>query len=423
MVTVFDVVEQDRHIWMVMENVPSRALSDIIRDEGSLSPERVAAIGAQVAEGLAAAHAAGITHRDVKPGNVLVREDGGAKISDFGIARTAGDPALTQTGLFIGTPMYFSPELARGAEPAPSADVWALGATLYAAVEGRPPYEQKTNAVAVISEIANEHPSPPQRAGALAPVLNRMLDRDPETRWSMADAAHALSRIAAQQSDRTRTATTAALAGASNEAATGTVAKPGTKPRPAAAAPPARTPPRDTAPARRRKRGPVYAALAAAALLLVGGLAYLATNQGDAADTPAANNGASSERSPSGSGSTGSEPTSPSASPESSPATGARAAQVAFLKDYFGTVPDDLDTGWSMLGPGMRSVGRDSYESWWGSVETVSVSRISPDPGGDSADVTLRYVMKDGRVSVERQRIDLLRSGDGDYLINGDAPA
>ena len=116
-VTVFDVVEQDRHIWMVMENVPSRALSDIIRDEGSLSPERVAAIGAQAAEGLAAAHAAGITHRDVKPGNVLVREDGGAKISDFGIARTAGDPALTQTGLFIGTPMYFSPELARGAEP------------------------------------------------------------------------------------------------------------------------------------------------------------------------------------------------------------------------------------------------------------------------------------------------------------------
>ncbi|MGZ5415974.1 MAG: serine/threonine-protein kinase [Nocardioides sp.] len=414
-VTVFDVVEQDRHIWMVMENVPSRALSDIIRDEGALPPERVAAIGAQAAEGLAAAHAAGITHRDVKPGNVLVREDGVAKISDFGIARTAGDPALTQTGLFIGTPMYFSPELARGAEPAPAADVWALGATLYAAVEGRPPYEQKTNAVAVISEIANEHPQPPQRAGALTPVLNRMLDRDPATRWSMADAAHALHRIAAQQSDQTRSATTAALAA---EASTDTVAKPTTTPRPASSAPPARTPQRDMAPARSRTRGPVYAAIAVVALLLIGGLAYLATNQGDAGGTPAASDG-----SPRDSGSTGSEPTSPSASPESPPDTGARAAQVAFLKDYFGTVPDDLDTGWSMLGPRMRSVGRDSYESWWGTVETVSVSRITPNPGGGSADVTLRYVMKDGRVSVERQRIDLVRSGDGDYLINGDAPA
>ncbi len=102
-----------------MENVPSRSLSDLIRDEGPLPAERVAAIGAQVADGLASAHAAGITHRDVKPGNVLVREDGVAKISDFGIARTAGDPALTQSGLFIGTPTYFSPELARGAEPDP----------------------------------------------------------------------------------------------------------------------------------------------------------------------------------------------------------------------------------------------------------------------------------------------------------------
>jgi serine/threonine protein kinase len=413
-VTVFDVVEQDRHIWLVMENVPSRALSDIIRDEGPLPPERVAAIGAQVAEGLAAAHAAGITHRDVKPGNVLVREDGVAKISDFGIARTAGDPALTQTGLFIGTPMYFSPELARGAEPDPAADVWALGATLYAAVEGRPPYEQRSNAVAVISEIANEHPPAPQRAGALAPVLNRMLDRDPATRWSMADTAHALHRIAAQQAEQTRSATTAALAAA----APGPAARPRTEPRPEPSAPPARTPGRDAAPARTRRRGPLYAVFAVAALLLIGGVAFLALDQGDPQDPPAA-----SDASPKDRESTGSEPSSPSASPESSSDKGARAAQVAFLKDYFDTVPDDLDTGWSMLGPGMRSVGRDSYESWWGSVRTVSVSRITPNPAQGSADVTLRYVMKDGRVSVERQRIDLVRSDDGGYLINGDAQA
>jgi hypothetical protein len=249
--------------------------------------------------------------------------------------------------------------------------------------------------VAVISEIAHEHPPAPQRAGALAPVLNRMLDRDPDTRWTMADAAHALNRIAAQQPDQTRT-----------------------RSRPKPSAPPERPPRGDTAPARTRKRGPVYAALAVAALLLVGGVAFLAMDQGDPQGPPAAG-----EAAPKDSGSTGSEPTSPSASPGAPSSTGPRAAQVAFLKDYFGTVPDDLDTGWSMLGPGMRSVGRDSYESWWGSVQTVSVSQIAPNPGAGSAEVTLRYVMKDGRVSVERQRIDLVRGDDGGYLINGDAPA
>ena len=152
-------------------------------------------------------------------------------------------------------------------------------------------------------------------------------------------------------------------------------------------------------------------------------LAYLATAQDDPAGTPAARDGAPSDGSPSDEGSPGNEPTSPSASPETPRDADGRAGQVAFLRDYFSTVPEDLDTGWSMLGPGMRSVGRDDYESWWGSVETVSVSRITPNPGGGSADVTRRYVMYDGRVSVERQRIDLLRSGDGDYLINGDEPA
>ena len=118
-VTVFDVVEEAGAIWLVMEHVPGRSLSEIIKQDGPLDPAVVADIGAQVADGLAAAHAAGTMHRDVKPGNVLVREDGVAKISDFGIARTAGDPALTQSGFLTGTPSYFSPELARGAEPGP----------------------------------------------------------------------------------------------------------------------------------------------------------------------------------------------------------------------------------------------------------------------------------------------------------------
>ncbi|MGA8208808.1 MAG: serine/threonine-protein kinase, partial [Nocardioidaceae bacterium] len=195
-VTVFDVVEQEATLWLVMEHVPSRSLADLIAEEGPLDPAAVADLGAQVADGLAAAHDAGITHRDVKPGNVLVREDGTAKISDFGIARAAGDPALTQSGLLTGTPSYFSPELARGEGPSHAADVWALGATLYAAVEGRPPYQPRANPVAVLHDIATRQPPAPTRAGFLEPALLRMLDREPESRWTMADAAHALQRLA-----------------------------------------------------------------------------------------------------------------------------------------------------------------------------------------------------------------------------------
>ena len=197
-VTVFDVVEDSGHIWLVMEHVPGRSLSEIIKQDGPLDPGTVAEIGAQVAAGLAAAHAAGTMHRDVKPGNVLIREDGVAKISDFGIARTHGDPALTQSGFLTGTPSYFSPELARGGDPGPGTDVWALGATLYAAVEGHSPYEQRSNPVAVLHDITQGQPPQPQRADFLEPALQRMMDRDPESRWSMDDAAHVLRRLADQ---------------------------------------------------------------------------------------------------------------------------------------------------------------------------------------------------------------------------------
>ena len=139
-VSVFDVVEEGEQIWLVMEYVPSRTLREILVQEGPLSPERAAAIGAQVADGLAAAHARGTVHRDVKPGNILVGQSGIAKISDFGIARMDGEEQLTRTGMVTGTPSYFSPEQARGQDAGPAADVWALGATLYAAVQGEPPY-------------------------------------------------------------------------------------------------------------------------------------------------------------------------------------------------------------------------------------------------------------------------------------------
>ena len=195
-VSVFDIVEEQGSIWMVMEYVPSASLAQIVRDRGALPPEQVAVIGAQVADGLAAAHAAGVIHRDVKPANILVTDDGLAKIGDFGIARNLGDEPLTQAGLVTGTPSYFSPELAEGHEPGPESDVWALGASLYFAVEGRPPYPHQPNPVAMLRTIASRPPDPMQGAGFLEQPLGRMLDHDPRSRWAMADAAHTLHRLA-----------------------------------------------------------------------------------------------------------------------------------------------------------------------------------------------------------------------------------
>ncbi|MEO5651349.1 MAG: serine/threonine-protein kinase, partial [Marmoricola sp.] len=219
-VTIYDVVEDSGHLWLVMEHVPGRSLSEVIKQDGPLDPATVADIGAQIAGGLAALHAAGTTHRDVKPGNVLIRGDGVAKISDFGISRTTGDQTLTGAGLVTGTPSYFSPELARGSEPSPADDVWALGATLYAAVEGHPPYANRTNPVAVLHDIVTGPPPPPQRAEFLEPALTRMLDRDPESRWAMTDVGHVLGRLAeTHRSDATIVETRAAAIATESTAA------------------------------------------------------------------------------------------------------------------------------------------------------------------------------------------------------------
>lgn len=194
-VSIYDAVEDGEHNWLVMEYVPSRTLSQVVAQDGPLSPERAAWIGAQAADGLSASHALGTMHRDVKPGNILVMDDDRVKITDFGIARTHGDAQLTRSGIVTGTPAYFAPELARGAEPTEAADVWALGATLYAAVEGRLPYPDQVNAIALLAQIASTPPPPPEQASFLGEPIARMMDHDPRTRWTMADVAHTLHRL------------------------------------------------------------------------------------------------------------------------------------------------------------------------------------------------------------------------------------
>src|SRR2546430_651100 len=139
-VTLYDVLEEDSRPWVVMELVPSRSLADVVATDGPIHPLRAATVGLAILGALEAAHAAGITHRDVKPGNILLGHDGRVKLTDFGIARATGDPRITGTGLLVGSPSYLAPETVRGYEAGPPADMWGLGATLYAAVEGRAPF-------------------------------------------------------------------------------------------------------------------------------------------------------------------------------------------------------------------------------------------------------------------------------------------
>jgi Protein kinase domain len=195
-VAVYDVVKHEDRPWLVMEYVEGQTLADEISRDSQISPQRVADIGAQLAGALARAHERRIVHRDIKPGNVLIDRAGRPKISDFGIARGHGDEQLTQVGFITGTPGYLSPELARGGDPHPASDVWALGATLYTAVEGQPPYEPRSNPIALLRAIASERPRPMTHAGVLAPALDAMMHEDPARRWDMATSAKRLASIA-----------------------------------------------------------------------------------------------------------------------------------------------------------------------------------------------------------------------------------
>ncbi|MGK5552143.1 serine/threonine-protein kinase [Actinomadura kijaniata] len=201
-VTVHDVVDEDGRPWIVMELVQARSLQEVVDADGPLPPGRVAAIGRQVAGALRAAHAIGILHRDVKPANVLITPDGRAVLTDFGIAQIAGDATLTQAGMIMGSPAYMSPERVNGERALPASDLWALGATLYAACEGRAPHH-RGDAMAMLAAVMTQDPPPPRNAGPLAPVLAALLERDPARRMGAAAAEEALSRIVADEAART----------------------------------------------------------------------------------------------------------------------------------------------------------------------------------------------------------------------------
>ncbi|WP_158088545.1 serine/threonine-protein kinase [Thermoactinospora rubra] len=189
---VYDVLQEDGRPWIVMQFVPARSLSSAV----PLPPVRVAEIGVQLLEALRAAHAAGVLHRDVKPDNVLLAEDGRAVLTDFGIATTDDEVTVTRTGVLVGTPAFIAPERALGAPATPASDMWSLGVTLYVAVEGRQPF-QRDNVLATLAAVIHAEPAPMSRAGPLAPVITGLLQKHPDERMTLDEAESRLMAIAA----------------------------------------------------------------------------------------------------------------------------------------------------------------------------------------------------------------------------------
>ncbi|MFI9204573.1 serine/threonine-protein kinase [Streptomyces sp. NPDC053048] len=277
-VTVHDVfVGDDGRPWIVMELVRGMSLADLLDAEGPLDPARAAHIGAEVLAALRGAHAVGVLHRDVKPGNVLIGNDGRVVLSDFGIAMIEGSSALTATGQLVGSPEYLAPERALGHPPGPQSDLWSLGVTLYAAVEGHSPFRQDTP-LSTLRAVVDAALPPPRRAGVLAPVLDALLRKDPAERPGMADAERMLRTAAAQRR----------APGPANAAYSPTVAAadPGPQPPGGAGAGdrPAAGRGEDPAPAGRRRGRVALVAGALVAALAVGGLVWGLTR--DAGGTP-----------------------------------------------------------------------------------------------------------------------------------------
>jgi len=426
-VAVYDVVNHDGRPWLVMEYVEGQTLADEISDAGQLSPQRVADIGSQLAGALARAHERGIVHRDIKPGNVLIDKAGRPKISDFGIARGKGDEQLTQIGFLTGTPGYLSPELARGGDPHSASDVWALGATLYAAVEGQPPYEPNSNPIALLRTIATQPPRPMTHAGAVGPAIHQMMLEDPAGRWDMATSAQRLGRIARVESTavlpRVDPAETAVMAAQPLdptqrlEAAAPVVAMAADRRTEGGGHRDLNVRAAMPSPVERRS-GRRWLPLAFVALLLVGlgAAAYLRSPLGDKSGTTAAQ-GTTRATTPA-------ETTPPAKStPTEVPNTSSSVSKdlVSFVASYYSDVTQERDRTWHLLTPRMQDAagGRHGYDGFWKTIDSVKVNQARSNASAKSAVVNLTFTRKDGTTSTETHRLTFATEAGG-YLIESD---
>ncbi|QIX27320.1 serine/threonine protein kinase [Nocardioides sp. JQ2195] len=400
-VAVYDLVREGDAHWLVMEYVPSVNLGELIRRDGPLTPDDAARVVGQAATAVAAAHEAGIVHRDIKPSNLLVASDRTVKLSDFGIARTGDDPTLTQTGMVTGSPGYLSPEVASGHPASPASDVWSLGATVFHAVTGGPPYDTTENLIGALYRIVHEEPPRTDRAGWLEPLLLATMHRDPRARWSAQDVARFLN------------------GGPGRAPAPVSVAVPASAPPAAATQHPAADPARHTpvepveptavftpADDAKRSRGPAMIGALALVAAVVLGAWLMVRDDGD----PGRASGADRDRTSQGT------PKSSDTPPSDAPTA---EGMSQFVTDYLGTVTKDPATTWTMLTPAFQdaSGGYDSYSGFWGGVASAKVSDIVADPETLEVSYHVDYTVKGGEKSSDDVRLRLTYA-DGSYKIN-----
>lgn len=414
-IAMYDVALDGGEPWLVMEYLPSRSLAAVLNHTGPLPVTEVRRIGAQLSDALAAAHRVGIVHRDVKPGNVLIAEGGHGprtvKITDFGISHAYGDVNLTQTGILHGTPAYLAPEVARGGEPTEASDVFSLGATLFTAVEGDPPFGVSDNTIALLHRVARGEVAHPQRAGAMTSTLLQMLEPNPAHRLTMSQARDALS-----------------AAGAGQE--------------PTRIGAPVPPPP---APRRRSSTGLWVAAGVVLALLLIAatvGVIVLARNRDTATAAPlppvTATPTAVPAAPPTTSDSletttTATTPTTtttttttltttttPPTTTTTPPTTTAPAlsttVSTSAVRDYYALLPNDTATAFTRLGPDLKAQGFGAYDSFWSSFQRVTARNTSSSDGGSTVRVTVVFDRGRGSTIEEDHLLKLLPSDAGPLI-------
>ncbi|WP_299932745.1 serine/threonine-protein kinase [uncultured Nocardioides sp.] len=384
-VSVFDLVDEEDVRWLVMEYVDGETLSERVRSSGPMDAVEAAMLLGQTADALVEAHDHGIVHRDVKPSNILIA-DGAAKLNDFGIARSEDDPSLTQTGLVTGSPAYLAPEVASGSSATTASDVWSLGATLYHALTGKPPYDVGDNLIGALYKIVHEDPPRLPDDHPMAGLLTVMMNHDTEARWPMPRVRDELARIARGE----RSTVVPAPAPVREE--TGVL-------------PPVQ-PPATSSPARRH--GARWGWLAAAAVLAVAAVAaaYVWAGRG----TPEALPDDPQPRSQQSS-----QPTTPTES-TSPPVTAedTREQMDAFITSYLATVTSNPRAAFEQLTPEFQdaSGGFEGYMGWWGKVESASLAEVASDPSDLTVGYTVNYVMKSGDRTTQRIRLQLERLDD-----------
>ena len=383
-VSVFDLVDEEDVRWLVMEYVDGQTLSERVRTSGPLDATEAATLLGQTADALVEAHHHGIVHRDVKPSNIMIA-GGAAKLNDFGIARSEDDPSLTQTGLVTGSPAYIAPEVASGSSATAASDVWSLGATLYHAVTGKPPYDVGDNLIGALYKIVHEDPPRLPDAHPMAGLLTVMMNRDTDARWPMARVRDELARIARGQ----RSTVVPDHAPPPRREATGVLP---TVP----VAPPA-------APARRS--GARWGWLAAAAVLAVAAVvaAYVWAGRGTPEALP-------DEQQPR------THPTSETTTATTAAVTAAdtRRQMDEFITSYLSTVTSNPRAAFQQLTPEFQdaSGGFEGYMGWWGKVQSASPAEVASNPSDLTVGYTVDYVMKSGERTSQRIRLQLERLDD-----------